>query len=128
MTIANFDIIIFNEQIGDEEGEIDVPWYVYVGDQTTKRTFNIPGVPTGNGYIIVQVYDVQNKGHKIIINGEDLPGEDIIRTRENQWQDVTDVIPEGILRQGRNTIQIVGAKSGDNIMIGAVIINWKEFD
>lgn len=128
MPKANFDIVIFNEQIGGKKEEIKAPFYSLTGDQTTQKNFNVPGVPTGHGYIILQVYDVQNKGHKIIINGKDLPGEDIIRTRENEWQDVTDVIPEGTLVQGNNTIQIKGASSDDNIMIGAVMINWKERD
>jgi hypothetical protein len=64
MAKANFDIVIFNEQIGGKEGSFKAPFYQFVGDQTTQKNFNIPGVPTGHGYIILQVYDVQNKGEK----------------------------------------------------------------
>ncbi|UCF07514.1 MAG: hypothetical protein JSW28_07650 [Thermoplasmata archaeon] len=125
MPRANFEIVIFNEQIGEKEGVLDALWYEFVGSQTSIKHFQVPGVPTGLAYIMIQVFDVQNKGHRIIINGEDLPGEDIIRTKANRWQDVTDIIPAGVLQQGDNTIRIK-ASSGDNILIGAAMIHWKE--
>ncbi len=128
MPKANFEIVIINEQIGEKEGVLEAHWYPFVGDQTSVKSFDIPGVPTGLGYIIIQVFDVQNMGHKIIINGEDLPGEDIIRTSANRWQDVTDIIPARLLKKGNNTIKIRCAESGDNIMLGAAMIHWKEED
>jgi hypothetical protein len=128
MPKANFEIIVFNEQIGGKEALLEANWYPFVGNQTSMKNFDIPGDPTGLGYIILQVFDVQNMGHKIIINGEDLPGEDIIRTSANRWQDVTDIIPPGLLKQGNNTIQIRSVGSVDNILVGAAMINWKEDD
>ena len=128
MSKADFDVIIFNEHIGDREEVLEAMWYPFVGDQTGIRSFNVPGVPKGLGYIILQVFDVQSMDHKIFINGENLSGVDIIKTRESRWQDVTDVIPEGILKQGKNTIQIKCSDSGDNILIGAAMIHWKERD
>lgn len=49
-----------------------------------------------------------------------------MRTVADQWQDVTDVIPEGILHPGTNTIQVRRASGGDNILVGSVVVHWKE--
>lgn len=128
MSKANFDIVVFNEHIGDKEEVLEAQWYPFVGGKTTVKRFNIPGVPKGLGYIMLQVYDVQSMDHKIFINGENLSGVDIIRTRERRWQDVTDIIPEGLLKKGENTIHIECSDTGDNILIGAAMIHWKEHD
>ena len=126
MATADFAIVQFNEHLGDDPGDLNVPEFEFVGNQTSLKHFSIPGEPTAAGYILIQAGDVQNKGHKILVNGIDLPGTDINRTREARWQDTFDVIPAGILSQGNNTIQIQRAGGGDNILIGYVMIHWKQ--
>ena len=124
---ANFMVLTFDQHLGDDVSDLDAPGFAFVGNQTSVLNFNIAGVPIGAGYLIIQTLDVQNQGHRIVINGADLPGQDLVRTQENRWQDVMDAIPEGILRQGNNTIQIFRASGGDNILIGKAVLHWKEF-
>ena len=128
MPKANFTIVVFNEHLGNNVADLNAPAFTFVGNQTILKSFNIPGISTDSGYLIIQVLDVKNQGHRIRVNGTDLPGIDIVRTRENEWQDVMDVIPAGILQQGNNTIQILRASGGDNILVGNAVINWKEQD
>jgi len=126
MATADFVIVQFNEHLGDDSGDLKAPDFTFVHNLTTLKHFNVPGVPTGPGYLIIQVADVQSKGHQILINGTDLPGTDIERTLENRWGESMDVIPEGNLQRGDNTIQIRRAGGGDNILIGNVMIHWKQ--
>jgi hypothetical protein len=123
---SSFAVISFDEHLGDNVADHTAPGFTFTGNQTSVRNFNISGIPVGTGYLIVQTFDVQNKGHRILVNGADLPGQDLVRTSKNRWQDVMDIIPEGFLRQGNNTIQILRASGGDNILIGKVAINWLE--
>ena len=127
MPKANFSVVVFNEHLGDDAGAF-TPAFTFVGNQTSEKNFNVPGVPTDDGYLIIQVFDVQNQGHRIQINGRDLPNVDIVRTRENEWQDVMDTFPAGVLRQGNNRIRILRASGGDDIIVGAAVIHWKEQD
>jgi hypothetical protein len=39
-----------------------------------------------------------------------------------------DVFSAQVLVQGTNTIEVLRASDGDNILIGSVAINWKEQD
>lgn len=128
MPKANFEIIKFSEHLGNNAGDIDAPWAAFVGNQTTQKQFQVPGKPIGAAYLVLQVYDVQNLGHRIVVNGKDLPGFDIARTTANRWQIFMDIIPSGFLKQGGNSIQIFRAGGGDNILIGSVVVNWKEAD
>ena len=123
---ANFAVVNFNEHLGNSVDDLNAPGFTFTGNQTSARNFNISGAPIGTGYLIVQTLDVQNEGHRILINGGDLPGQDLVRTQVNRWQDVMDTIPEGFLRQGNNSIQIIRASGGDNILIGAMVIHWQE--
>ena len=128
MPKVNFSVVVFNEHLGDDAGTFNVPGITFVGNQTSIKNFSVPGVPTDVGYLIIQVFDVQNQGHRIQVNGRDLPSADIVRTRENEWQDVMDLIPAGFLRQGDNRIRIQRASGGDDIVVGAAVIHWKEQD
>lgn len=128
MPKASFAVVVFNEHLGDNAGDLPAPAFTFVGNQTSVKNFNVPGVPTDTAYLIIQVFDVQNMGHRIQINGADLPGVDIVRTRAHEWQDVLDVVPAGVLRQGNNTAQIRRASGGDNILVASAVIQWKEQD
>ena len=128
MPKANFAVVRFNEHLGDNVGDLSAPNFTFVGNQTSLKNFDVPGIPTDEAYLIIQVLDVQNMGHRIQINGADLPGVDIVRTRDNEWQDVMDVIPARFLRQGNNTVQIRRASGGDNILVASAVIQWKEQD
>lgn len=126
MATADFAIVKFNEHLGDDPGDLNAPAFTFVHNLTTLKHFDVPGVPTGPGYLIMQTVDVQSLFHEILINNTELPGVDIIPTAENQYGVDMDVIPERRLQRGDNTIQIRRAKGGDNILIGNVMIHWKQ--
>ena len=127
MSKSNFVTINFSVHLGDDISDLpEAAAFTFVGNQTSIKSFEIDRDPIDEGYLIVQVYDVQNTGHRILINGTNLPDQDIVRTTARRWQDVMDVIPSGILRRGTNTLQIQRAGGGDNILIGSVVIHWRE--
>ncbi|MHC4278179.1 MAG: DUF7383 domain-containing protein [Planctomycetota bacterium] len=124
---ADYEIIHFWEHLGDKEGDISTS-ATFVGNQTTVRNFFIGQAPYGPGYITLQLYDVHNAGHQIKINGVNLGGADIRKhAKSDNWYTWTDVIEGGKLKQGNNTVQIVRASGGDNLVVDSVIINWREF-
>lgn len=125
MLTADFVIVKFNEHLGDKPGDLKAPSFNFVGNQSSLKNFTIPGVPAGDGYLFIQAADVQKKGHKILINGTDLPGTDIDKTGGGKWRDVMDVIPSGVLHKGNNTIKIQGASGGDNFLIANVVVHWR---
>ena len=129
MARADFRAITFNEHLGDQAGDINAPWAPFMGNQTSVKTFNVDGVPTGEAYVLLQVYDVHSSGHKILVNGTDLAGFDIPQhPAEDRWQTWMDVMESGLLKQGANTIQITRQSGGDNFIVGNVTVNWREQD
>ena len=125
---SDFRLIHFLEHLGDKAGDIKAPWAKFVGNQTTVRNFYIDGTPAWEAYLVVQLYDVHNYGHKILINGHDLGGWDI-PPAVDKWQVWMDVIDVTKLKKGNNTVQIVrDASTGDNFLVGSVAIHWREYD
>lgn len=125
---ADFEVVSFFEHLGDKKGDINTS-AAFVGDQTTVRNFYVGTRPSGSGYVTIQTYDVHNSGHRILINGVDLSSWDIPKaSKENRWSTWTDVIQSGVLKQGNNTIQIARAGGGDNFIVKAVIVHWREYD
>jgi hypothetical protein len=125
MAIADFALITFNEHLGDEEGDLDTD-ATFVGNESTLKSFNIAGTPTGNGYLVLTVFDVQTDVHRIVINGTELGGMDFPQTpAENRWQTHMDKIELDVLRSGMNTIQILRASGGDNFIVRDVVVQWK---
>lgn len=58
---ADFEVIPFNEHLGDREGDISTNIYTFVGNQTTLRNFYIGQRPVGIGYVNLQLYDVHEE-------------------------------------------------------------------
>lgn len=125
MAVADFAIIRFNEHLGDDEGDLDTG-ATFVGNESTMKSFNIAGTPTGNGYLVFTVFDVQSSGHRILVNGTDLSGFDIpAAPAENRWQTHMDKIEANVLRSGTNTIQFLRASGADNFVILDLVVQWK---
>jgi len=100
------------------------------------REFELEGRPMDTGYLLIQVLDVEVGVHRIFINDEPLPSFDIPpQEGKGRWTTWMDRIPEGFLRQGRNTITIRAASAADNLLIVAdpfrvanVAVHWRERD
>lgn len=131
MAHANFAVISFHQHLGDNDEDLgsEAASFIFVGNQTLIMSFNIDSPPVGTGFVTLQLYDVGSVNHNIRINGLSLPGFDMPKhSDEDHWLTWTEAIPENILRQGENRIQVVRASGGDNFIVRDVIINWREED
>ena len=98
----------------------------FVGNESTVRTFNISGTPTGTGYLVVTVYDLEDSEHRVLINGRDLGSFDIPKApTANRWQTWMDRIESGVLRSGTNTIQLRRHSGEDNFVVRDVVVQWR---
>ncbi|KUL43769.1 hypothetical protein ADL12_06775 [Streptomyces regalis] len=79
---------------------------------------------------MIQVFGVDYQTHRILVNGEDLRQFDIASQQPGRpvWETWLDPIEEGILRRGRNTIQILHGSTPqtDNFIVGNVVVHWRE--
>jgi len=131
-TQADFRIVNFNEHLGNNVGDLKVPAgfgsFNFKGNMSTVKSFVIDNPPVPNeAYLLIQTFDVNDPGHKIRINGVDLPLEDLpSHPAENKWQTGMKKITGTTLKQGVNTIQIIRAAGGDNFLIGDVVVHWRE--
>ena len=126
---SDFRMIDFNEHLGDNAADLNVPWATFKGDKTTLKTFHIDGNPKGEAYLIIQAYNVQEYTHKILINGTPLAGVSIPKgPSEVRWQTSMDRI-EPQLKPGPNKIQIErDPKTTNNFVVGKVVVQWRESD
>lgn len=105
------------------------------GDITeATRTFNIEGNPISTGYLLIQHFDVEVRGHQILINNRNLPGFDIPPHKDinEQWFTWMDIIPQGFMHQGKNSITIKRTNCDkrpercEGFRVGTVAIHWRE--
>lgn len=126
-TNSDYEIVFFGEHLGDNAQDLIVPWTTFVGNQTSVRSFTIDGVPVGDGYMLIQALDVGVFSHKIFINKRLIEGP--VLPQHPGWQTWMIVIEGQMLKQGRNTIQFVrDDRTGDDFVIGNVIIHWREIE
>ena len=126
---ADFQVLTFNEHLGDNQSDINTD-FVFEGQFSSTKTFDInQNLLNSPGYVEYQVSHVDHLSHQILINGQPLPGVDVQRTGQGDTglQTHTDVIPSSFLRVGQNTIQFQRT-SGDNFLIHHVIVHWREED
>jgi len=137
MAHANFKFVKFGKHLGDVEDELSgAGAFEFKGKSTDPKTFTIAGEPRGDGYLLIQAYDVGVYSHEIKINERPLPAHDIPPdAAANRWQTWMDYIPAGYLENGSNSIQIVRGnnelttgtdKGDDNFLIQGVTIHWME--
>ena len=125
-TRANYTILDFQEHLGERSDGLDVPWAEFVGNhRSSKVEFTVPADEISEPYLECQLFDVGEYGHEIVVNGDALSGFDI--PPASGWQYWMDPITGAKLEPGENTVQFVrDADSGDEFVIGSVIIHWKE--
>jgi hypothetical protein len=130
---ADFAFIKFDQHLGDNENDLNTPaGFTWAGGQATKEfTINGSARPVGQGYLLIQTYDVDFRNHEILINGKKLPGWDIPTHPADQvWQTWMERIPSGFLKAGTNTIQIVKSATTkekvDNFLVRSVTVHWRE--
>lgn len=126
MQRADYLVVRFNEHLGDDRQDLRTR-FPFVGERSTAKRFRLAKKPVGDGYVIVQAAGVEGLGSRILINGRNLPGVDLIPTGRARALDVVDVIPEDYFAAGDNTIQF-RAQRGDNFVVHNVIVHWRESD
>lgn len=89
------------------------------------RNFSVEGNPVRDGYLLVQAFDVERNSHEIAINGQRLPGFDLPRDGNNEWQTWMEQIPHGFLNSGQNRITI-RRRGNDDFRVANVVIHWRE--
>jgi hypothetical protein len=122
---SDFTMIHFGEHLGPNEANLQVPWAVFVGNQTSLKTFNVDNPPAGEAYLLIQTLHVGVFSHRIYINGIELNGYQI--PQHDGWATWLVGIAEGVLLHGSNTLQILrDANTGDSFVVGQVVVHWRE--
>ena len=122
---SDFAMIYFGEHLGTNEADLSAPWATFVGNQSSHKEFNVGNPPTSAAYMLIQTLNVGVFSHQIYINGIKLDGYHI--PQYPGWSMWMMVIPEGTLRHGANTLQIVRDEtSSDSFVVGHVVVHWRE--
>jgi hypothetical protein len=122
---ANYALVSFMEQLGEDEADLDTPWAEFVGDRTEPHVFEVPTDDATEPFVQLQAYDVGEFGHEIFVNGDPLTGFDI--PPSSGWQCWMDSITGTSLVAGQNTIRVRrDAATEDAFVIGTATVHWKE--
>ena len=122
---ANYARCTVQQQVGPSADALDVPWAEFTGDRTDPVSFEVPTAEPAEPYVEVQVYDVSEFSHEILVNGEPLTGFDI--APGEGWQYWMDTIGAAHLHEGENTIQFRrDADTDDAFVVGTAVVHWKE--
>jgi hypothetical protein len=122
---ANYATCTFQQHLGPSADSLDVPWAEFVGDRTDKLTFEVPVADPVDPYVEMQVYDVSDYDHEMLVNGEALSGFDI--ATGTGWQYWMDTVVPARLHEGENTLQFRRNADGtDAFVVGTAIVHWKE--
>lgn len=98
------------------------------GNTETSENFIIEGNPlnSGNGYLLIQAFDVERSNHRILINGQNLPSFDIPeQAKSNLWTTWMDRVPQSFLKQGQNRITI-RREGSEDFFVANVVVQWRE--
>lgn len=124
MRRANYALLPVLEHLGPAPDSLDVQWADFVGDRSTRREFTVPGADATDVYLELQVFDVGEYGHEIMLNDEPLAGFDI--PPADGWQYWMDSLSEQTLSE-TNTLSIRrDATTTDAFAVGNVVVNWRE--
>lgn len=115
----------FREIIGTQSLSLGVsglvPSWPHKGTTSTKKEFTIDNDPTGDGYVLVQSYDVQTSP-KFYVN--DIEQGWIIARHSDKKAWETWASPIYDLKKGKNTIHFTTKVSG-GMAIANVIVHWR---
>ena len=95
--------------------------------RTCAKEFLVDELPVGPGYLTMQVYDFEPSKHRVLINGQPLPLAELPEsTLVKTWFCWTEVIPEGLLVRGGNTLGIECSTDKESFLVRDVILHWHE--
>lgn len=118
---ANYALLPVFEQLGPSRDDLDVERAEFAGDRSSQQTFTVPGTDPVDAYLELQLYDVGEYGHEIVLNGEPLAGFDLPPV--NGWQYWMDGVGELTLQES-NTLRI-HRNGDDSFAVGNVVVHWR---
>jgi hypothetical protein len=122
---ANYAMVYAGARLGPTEGTLDVAGTEFVGDETPAYEFRVPTAEAVDAYVALQVYDVEEYGHEILVNDETLSGFDI--PPDDGWQYWMDSFADAELREGTNTVAVRrDVDSLDSFAVGNLTVHWRE--
>ncbi|WP_276273791.1 DUF7383 domain-containing protein [Haloarcula litorea] len=122
---ANYARCQFLQHLGPDADSLAVPWAEFTGDRTDPVAFEVPTATPTDPYVEVQVYDVGDYDHDILLNGRALSGFDL--PPAEGWQYWMDAVADTHLQGGENTLAFERADTGeDAFVVGVAVVNWKE--
>lgn len=122
---ANYARCPFQQHLGPDRDSLDVPWAEFSGDSTDPASFTVPTAQPVDPYVEMQVYDVGEFTHEILLNGTTLSGFDIAPGDGwNYWMDTID--PAG-MAEGENTLRFArDTATDDAFVVGTANVHWTE--
>ncbi len=95
------------------------------GNTNVTKSFQVDGPPLpGDSYLLALTRDVSSANHRIAINGQDLPVQDL-RETDSGWATQFDRIPSGFLKNGPNRITVTRV-GNDDFRMNTVVVHWRE--
>ena len=130
-------IIRMDAHLGNDKDDLDTP-YPFYGDASPQRHFMVSAAEARQtqGCVFMQIYDVDDWEHVVLINGKSLLGfwSDMSPPmiakagRWTVWMCPFGATPEdagGYLKPGDNAIEVQRNPNGDNFAIGTMTLLWK---
>lgn len=122
---SDFTMLYFGEHLGPNEADLPVQRAAFVGNQTSAKHFTVDNQPATEAYMLLQTLHVGVFSHRILINGQALEGYQL--PQHQGWATWMVGIPDGILRHGANTLQILrDTDTDDSFAVAHVAIHWRE--
>ena len=122
---SNYALLSFQEALGPNKDAFDELWADFTGDRSSAHTFEVPTDDPRDPYLQMQVLDVAEYGHDVLVNGESVSGFDI--PPGDGWQTWMDPITGHPLQAGENTLRIErDTTTDDAFVVGTVVVNWRE--
>lgn len=122
---ANYALLDVQEHLGPDADGLEVPWAEFVGNRTSEYQFSVPTPDPADAYYAVQVFDVGEYGHELVVNGEPMTGFDV--PPSSGWQYWMDTITGASLREGENVVCVRrDATTDDSFVVGTLTVHWRE--
>jgi len=122
---ANYALLSFQEALGPNKNAFDELWADFAGDRSSPHTFQVPTDDPRDPYLQMQILDVAEYGHDVLVNGASVSGFDI--PPGDGWQTWMDPITGQHLQEGENSLRIErDTTTDDAFVVGSVVVNWRE--
>ena len=108
---SDFNVVPINDHLGDRASDLNTN-FPFMGHNGSVKSFPIEGDPLDDAYLLINHTDVHNSGHRILINGSDLPGVDM-PDADGKWSTQMVLLPPGRLRRGINSVQVIHWREND---------------